>query len=128
EQNNPIMKNPLLRDLEFNIGLPGSVSTITHLTDYSSSFDRLSKYEAFKQLVADDSTSLGEFNGEILTPRKLAQDLATYAYLSNTQNGATGFRNYIAVPYLEAIGVTKNYRDAYKSILSGDFDGQLDNF
>lgn len=128
EQNNPIMKNSLLRDLDFNIGLPGNVSTIAHLTDYNSSFDRLSKYEAFKQLVADDSTSLGEFNGEILTPRKLAQDLATYSYLSNTQNGATGFRNYIAVPYLEAIGVTNNYRDTYKSILSGSFDNQLDNF
>lgn len=119
--NHPIMDNVLLKDLKTEIGVDGKQSSITHSNTQGNSLDSNAKYNAFKELVQDE-TVLGVYNGEALTVSMLAQDLATYAYLSDNQNGATGFKNYISVSYLNALNITGNYRRIFKHIVRGGKD------
>ena len=63
----------------------------------------MEKNEGFKDLLSDNTTILGEFNGEQYTPRMLAQDLVAYSYLSDVQKGASSFRNNIDYNYLESL-------------------------
>lgn len=116
-KKNPVMDNSLLKDLRFEVGVEGQMSLITHFNTQGNSIDADAKYNAFVELVQSDEI-LGEYNGEVLTVSKLAQDLATYAYLADNQNGATGFRNYVSVPYLDAIGTTGRYRKIFDAFIN----------
>jgi len=115
---NPIMlSNELLKSLSFDgIKRDGSPSIIKHEADYNTTFDKTDKYNSFLELLRDDTTDLGMFNNEPMTPRKLAQDLATYAYLANNENGAIGFRDFINVKYLNIIGASEALRDVQKDL------------
>lgn len=110
--------NQLLKSLNLDrINYTGKASVITHQVDSSSAFDRSDKYTAFLELIQDDKTALLDFNGEKMTPRKLAQDLASYAFLSNEENGAIGFREFVHMDYLKAIGYTDSLRKNTTEIL-----------
>jgi len=127
KEKNPIMDNLFLKDLQLQVRdvVP---SLITATANFNTNFDKTTKYEAFLELV-NDHTNLGMYNGEVMTPHKLAQDLATYAMLSDNQNGATGFRQYIHVDYLKAIGFTKDLRNLIYDINNGkDMSGFVEKF
>lgn len=113
----PIMySNELLKSLVFDgVKSDGSPSIIKHQTDFNNNFDKTDKYNSFLELLQDDKTDLGMYNSETMTPRKLAQDLATYAYLSNNENGAIGFRDFVHMKYLDIVGVSANIRDTDKN-------------
>ena len=107
-----VFQNELLKSLSFTKVLGGDTpAVILHVNDYASNFDKTDKYTSFMELLQDDTTDLGVYNGEQMTPRKLAQDLASYAYLSNTENGAIGFKDFVNIEYLNLIGVAKNLRN-----------------
>ena len=98
-------------------GLP---SIIQHFANSNESYDKNLKNEAYKKLLADDTTVLGEFNGEAYTPRKLALDLFSYAYLADTQNGASNFRNHIYYGLLQEMGMNQGIREIYQNLLQED--------
>lgn len=128
ESRHPIMNNLLLKDFKFEINKDGSgISLISHLASNSTSFDKISKYESFNELLQSDEV-LGEFNGETLTSQKLAQDLASYAYLADNENGATGFRNFISVDYLKVLQSTDKFRNMFDKIKDGQENTLMDNF
>lgn len=109
----PLMyTNELLKSLSFdNINSDGSPSIIEHQNIHDNNFDKTDKYVSFLELLQDNETNLGIFNGEEMTPRKLAQDLASYAYLANNENGAIGFRDFININYFNILDISKNIRD-----------------
>lgn len=106
----PLMySNELLKSFKYDgINNNGAPSIIKHTSDQNSNFDKTDKYLSFLELIQDDKTKLPLFNGEEMTPRKLAQDLASYAMLANNEGGAIGFRDYIHMDYLNAIGVSNS--------------------
>lgn len=129
-RNYPLMySNELLKSFIFDgIMLDGSPSIIKHQSDLNTNFDKTDKYNSFLELVQDNITDLGTFNGEQMTPRKLAQDLATYAYLANNENGAIGFKDYVNVKYLNIAGVSQSVRDINKSRNGWDVTSLMSNF
>lgn len=123
-KGNPIMANALLKDLEVNKNKINGLVTILHTTNDNSTLERATKYDAFLDLLKDN-TKLGIYNGEMLTVSKLAQDLVTYSFLTDNQNGATGFKNFVNIEYLNVIGVNRNYRNIYKALSSSESNIQL---
>lgn len=112
----PVTKNSLIADISPKVKSGTEPSLLEHITDYNTNFDKLDKYDAFKELLLDNETIIGNLNGVDMTPRKLAQDLATYAYLANNENGAVGFRNFIHLDYFKILGITSNFRDQLRKI------------
>lgn len=98
--------NALLRSLDLHVDkkIKNNVNIIKHANLNDQDLGVISKNEHFLQMLDDNTTSLGTWNGEKMTPRKLAQDLASYAYLANQENGAVGFRQFIDMDYLKSIG------------------------
>ena len=127
-QNHPIYENALIKDLVPKPRFDGMHSKIEHFAASVESFDKSIKYEAFKDLLVDNTTVLGEFNGEIYTPRTLAFELATYTFLSDTMGGASNFRNYIHYAYLETRGVTRGLRKISYSLQESDYKAMLEVF
>ena len=119
KKNNPIMSNKLLKELEVNKDKTNGLVTILHTANDNTTIDKSTKYDAFLDLLKDD-TILEEYNGEQLTVSKLAQDLVTYSFLTDNQNGATGFKNFVNIEYLNEISVNKNYRELFKKIVNND--------
>ena len=112
--------NNLLKslDIQLNDKYSNNISIIKHANVDAIDFNMLGKNEYFLQMLDDNTTNIGTWNGEQMTPRKLAQDLASYAYLSNQENGAIGFRQFIDTNYLKAIGYDKQLKqvlDKYDS-------------
>lgn len=129
DRNEVLISNELLRSFVYDgIKRNGSPSIIKHQADYNTNFDRTDKYNAFLELLQDDVTDLGAYNGDQMTPRKLAQDLASYAYLANNENGAIGFRDFVNVKYLNIMDVSKNVRDINKSRDGWNMDSLMNNF
>lgn len=126
----PLFKsNTLLKSLLLDkINSDGSPSIIVNQTDYGNNFDKTDKYNAFLELLKDDTSDLGTYNGEQMTPRKLAQDLASYAFLANNENGAIGFRDFISPKFLETTGVAGVIRDINKSRNNRDIEIIMGNF
>lgn len=124
-----LYSNELLKSLVFDgVQTNGSPSIIKHQTDFNTNFDKTDKYNSFLELLQDDKTDMGVFNGEQMTPRKLAQDLATYAYLANNENGAIGFRDFINVKYLNLAGVSENIRNIDKNRFNRNMNSIMNNF
>lgn len=128
DNNDIILNNALLRDLEVTVRYDGLPSLIQHFAASNESFDKSVKYEAFKNLLADNVTSLGTFNSEEYTPRKLAFDLAAYSYMADTQRGASSFRNYIHYSFLEQMGITKGMRKIYYALQNENVEGIMPLF
>jgi hypothetical protein len=128
--NHPIMQsNELLKSLAYDkISNTKGPSIIQHQTDANTNFDKTDKYNSFLELMKDDVTELGTFNGEVMTPRKLAQELASYAYLANNENGAIGFKDFIHSDYLDIIGVSENIRNINNNAKGNDIDNIMQTF
>ena len=119
DAKHPAMENALLKGLLLEIDLGGISlikSTITHDTDFGT----VSNYEAFMELLADNS-SIGSHNGQNMTVSQLAQDLVSYSFLADNQNGATGFKNFVSIEYLDIIGVTAKQREVFRKINEDSF-------
>lgn len=109
-KDNPLYK-PLFDNIEFLQGfrfdkVTGVGSKIPSLLSYQSSknfADQELIYDSFSKLLRNDSTVLPDFNGQRMTPRILAQELATYSMLS-TGDINIGFRQFINQQYLTSIG------------------------
>lgn len=114
--------NQFLKNLDTIIDRTGRPSLIDSGIDNEINFSKSSRYADFLKLLYDDETILGNWNGENITPRKLAQDLATYAFLANDEGGSIGFRNFVNQNYLDIIGVSEKLRKASEDLLKeGDF-------
>ena len=105
--------NGLLKSLSLHSDptIQNNIDILKHVNINDLDLGVISKNEYFLQMLDDNTTSLGEWNGEKMTPRKLAQDLASYAFLANQENGAIGFRQFIDMDYLKAIGFDSNLRN-----------------
>lgn len=113
----PILQNALLKDLVVEGKPESGAMMIKHYAQESTLLDKSTKYDAFMSLFRDN-TVLGEVNGEVLTVSKFAQDLVSYSLLSDNQNGASGFRNYIPVEYLKAIGYNNRMKEIKNELLT----------
>lgn len=114
--------NNLLRSLDIRIDnrVNNNINIIKHANLNDVELGVITKNEYFLQMLDDNTTSLGIWNGEQMTPRKLAQDLASYAYLSNQENGAIGFRQFIDIDYLKSIGYDENLREVINNYANSD--------
>ena len=119
QKRHPIMQNYLLKDLQVVTNAQTGVSVIKHTAQDVGTLEDNNKINAFLDLLKDD-TVLGNYNGENLTVANLAKDLISYSILADNQNGATGYRQFIPVQYLELTGFSKNVRD-FNSKLQGEY-------
>ena len=114
--------NGLLKALDIKIDnkLQNNINIIKHANLSDIELGVITKNEYFLQMLDDNTTSLGFWNGEQMTPRKLAQDLASYAYLANQENGAIGFRQFIDIDYLKSIGYDQKLREVINNYANND--------
>ena len=123
-----ILKYPLLNnngllkalDIKIDNKLQNNINIIKHANLSDIELGVITKNEYFLQMLDDNTTSLGFWNGEQMTPRKLAQDLASYAYLANQENGAIGFRQFIDIDYLKSIGYDQKLRKVINNYANND--------
>jgi hypothetical protein len=123
-----ILKYPLLNnngllkalDIKIDNKLQNNINIIKHANLSDIELGVITKNEYFLQMLDDNTTSLGFWNGEQMTPRKLAQDLASYAYLANQENGAIGFRQFIDIDYLKSIGYDQKLREVINNYANND--------
>lgn len=119
----------LMMDLEFN-GVTSDYnepSSMSYRQNFSSKLTAKTKQEDFRHMLSDDETVLPDYNGNPMSPRKLAQEMITYAFLtSDTRN----YRQYIPSEYLDLIGANDNIRQAGRILF--DYNGEdkeiLDKF
>lgn len=97
--------SPLMTDLVGQNKL--GIDVIKFSQDFITKTDSMSAYQDFMTLIADNTTPLPDLNGVKMTPRLLAQELATYAVLAPQASGSIGFRNMINLAYFKALGFNK---------------------
>ena len=106
--NNTLLKS---LDLVTDTKVDNGINIIKHSNASTVDLSIVTKNDYFLQMLDDNTTQLDTWNGEVMTPRKLAQDLASYAMLANQENGAIGFRQFVDMEYLKAVGYDKHLRD-----------------
>lgn len=119
----------LMMDLEFN-GVTSDYnepSSMSYRQNFSSKLTAKTKQEDFRHMLSDDETVLTDYNGNPMSPRKLAQEMITYAFLTSDPRN---YRQYIPSEYLDLIGANDNIRQAGRSLF--DYNGEdkeiLDKF
>ena len=119
----------LMVDLEFN-GVTSDYnepSSMSYRQNFSSKLTAKTKQEDFRHMLSDDETVLPDYNGNPMSPRKLAQEMITYAFLTSDLRN---YRQYIPSDYLDLIGANDNIRQAGRSLF--DYNGEdkeiLDKF
>ena len=119
----------LMIDLEFN-GVTSDYnepSSMSYRQNFSSKLTAKTKQEDFRHMLSDDETVLPDYNGNPMSPRKLAQEMITYAFLTSDPRN---YRQYIPSEYLDLIGANDNIRQAGRSLF--DYNGEdkeiLDKF
>lgn len=119
----------LMMDLEFN-GVTSDYnepSGMSYRQNFSSKLTAKTKQEDFRHMLSDDETVLPDYNGNPMSPRKLAQEMITYAFLTSDPRN---YRQYIPSEYLDLIGANDNIRQAGRSLF--DYNGEdkeiLDKF
>lgn len=119
----------LMMDLEFN-GVTSDYnepSSMSYRQNFSSKLTAKTKQEDFRHMLSDDETVLPDYNGNPMSPRKLAQEMITYAFLTSDPRN---YRQYIPSEYLDLIGANDNIRHAGRSLF--DYNGEdkeiLDKF
>lgn len=128
ESGHRIMENSFLSDLYFDNKKNSKVKRIKHLSSKDSGITPDEKYSDFLSLLESNEPILDQdgenilFNGEPVTTRDIGIDLITYEMLSDDKKGAVSFKNIIPFEYLQAVGVTKYYRDVFRNILDGSTD------
>lgn len=121
---NPIFnQNLFLKSLEINSSTSSlKPILIRSVIDESAIFESNDIYEDFLQLLQDDTTILGEWKGVQITPKRLAQFLATHSLLSNEEGGVYGFRKAIYLGYLDILGFNEFLRGVDTDIKSIDIE------
>ena len=119
----------LMIDLEFN-GVTSDYnepSSMSYRQNFSSKLIAKTKQEDFRHMLSDDETVLPDYNGNPMSPRKLAQEMITYAFLTSDPRN---YRQYIPSEYLDLIGANDNIRQVGRSLF--DYNGEdkeiLDKF
>ena len=119
----------LMMDLEFN-GVTSDYnepSSMSYRQNFSSKLTAKTRQEDFRHMLSDDETVLPDYNGNPMSPRKLAQEMITYAFLTSDPRN---YRQYIPSEYLDLIGANDNIRQAGRSLF--DYNGEdkeiLDKF
>ena len=103
------MENDLLKDFRFNLVSQRGYSYINHAAGGKSPSDKNDKAKAFIDLLQDSYTDIGEWNGERMTPQKLALNLYNYSMLTANDQGISSFREYLPNDLDKIYGL-----DAYK--------------
>ena len=103
------MENDLLKDFRFNLVSQRGYSYINHAAGGKSPSDKNDKAKAFIDLLQDSYTDIGEWNGEKMTPQKLALNLYNYSMLTANDQGISSFREYLPNDLDKIYGL-----DAYK--------------
>lgn len=85
-------------------------SILEHKAGKVSPYLRFEKQQAILELLADNDTYLGVWNGSSVTPKKLLEHLVTYSLLSKHEGGITNFMEYIPYKMLQKLGVTDELR------------------
>lgn len=122
----PIFKEAFFRDLEFEIGFETEESLIKYSLNDKSNFNKNEIYKIFLDLMDSNKEVI---TGQPYTYAELAKDLLKYSMLSNQENGAIGFRNYIPISLFEKYGVAESLRlhasvtnsMSQSLLLNGDF-------
>lgn len=106
-----IEENPYIRTNNFfnKFTLTSNTNGLPSLVKFNAAtgenFDESNIYlGALEALTGKNQPVLGTFNGIEYTPKLLAQDLITYAYLSGGKQGAIEFTRYIPITYLQDSG------------------------
>lgn len=107
--------NALLKDFRYTVSLNG-VSHIKHRSTSSAS-DKTFKHRSYLSMLQDDTTVLPSFNGEPMTPRKLALNLFNYATLSKNDQGTTGFKDLLSVDVHKVLGVDAYLRGVDRALV-----------
>lgn len=107
--------NALLKDFRYTVSLNG-VSYIKHRSTSNAS-DKTFKHRSYLSMLQDDTTVLPPFNGEPMTPRKLALNLFNYATLSKNDQGATGFKDLLSVDVHKVLGVDAYLRGVDRALV-----------
>jgi hypothetical protein len=125
-KKHPIFQESFFRDLEFNIGYDGEESIIEYNLSEKSNFNKNEAYKILEEL-SNDNRPIED--GKPYTYSDLVKDLTKYSMLSNQENGAIGFRQYIPTSILEKYGVIEGLRtvtnigavESHSKILNGLF-------
>lgn len=132
KNKNVLFNEPFFKELEFVLSKGSEASLIKYTTNDRTNYNKNSVYNTFSVLDGSKNT-LPDFNGNPYTWELLAKDLVKYSLLSNQENGAIGFRNYIPMTILNKYQVTENLRKfsgvgqntSHNLLLNGDFRALL---
>ena len=118
-----VENNKLLNDLTGIVGRGrGKVSTVILKTGVKNQFTIDQYQTALLEMLNDNSTNLGKYNGQHLTPRLLAQKIIAYSFLAK-DNQAVGLRQFVPQKYFEAMGLNENLRQIENNL--GDYLGNF---
>lgn len=125
-KKHPIFQESFFRDLKFNTGYEGEESIIEYNLSEKSNFNKNEAYKILEEL-SNDNRPIED--GKTYTYSDLVKDLTKYSMLSNQENGAIGFRQYIPTSVLEKYGVIDGLRtvtnigavESHSKILNGLF-------
>lgn len=122
------MENDLLKDFRFNLVSQRGYSYINHAAGGKSPSDKNDKAKAFIDLLQDSYTDIGEWNGEKMTPQKLALNLYNYSMLTANDQGISSFREYLPndLDKIYGLDAYKRSMDAY--LKTEDSFEMLDRF
>ena len=122
------MENDLLKDFRFNLVSQRGYSYINHAAGGKSPSDKNDKAKAFIDLLQDSYTDIGEWNGERMTPQKLALNLYNYSMLTANDQGISSFREYLPndLDKIYGLDAYKRSMDAY--LKTEDSFEMLDRF
>lgn len=122
------MENDLLKDFRFNLVSQRGYSYINHAAGGKSPSDKNDKAKAFIDLLQDSYTDIGEWNGERMTPQKLALNLYNYSMLTANDQGISSFREYLPndLDNIYGLDAYKRSMDAY--LKTEDSFEMLDRF
>lgn len=122
------MENDLLKDFRFNLVSQRGYSYINHAAGGKSPSDKNDKAKAFIDLLQDSYTDIGEWNGERMTPQKLALNLYNYSMLTANDQGISSFREYLPNDLDKIYGLDAYKRSMDAHLKTEDSFEMLDRF
>jgi predicted NAD-dependent protein-ADP-ribosyltransferase YbiA (DUF1768 family) len=123
-RNTTLLDNPILNALMMGTPRNGNdPMTLRFSSAVAEGYDETRYYQGFMNLLTDDTTNLGVFNGITYTPRLLAQDLILSAYLTGGIQAAVQYTKYVPLPYFDIAGTSQYLRSlSFKSNTFGRSD------
>ncbi len=123
-RNTTLLDNPILNALMMGAPRNGNdPMTLRFSSAVAEGYDETRYYQGFMDLLTDDTTNLGTFNGITYTPRLLGQDLILSAYLTGGIQAAVQYTKYVPLPYFDITGASGYLRSlSFKSNTFGRSD------